>query len=279
MSCGLRELPETLTELKKLTHLELRGLPITVFPNVISKLTTLKSLDFQNRVLKLPDDLENLKALEKLNLSGALNGGTHIDRLSTASLLHVIRAGFRSSYDNFDVTNKALSVLSSRGDVEAELEVVKIFQKACEHYDAGHRYWGATTLDNFSDDYLRKFSPQALSVLLAGLGTDALNSKYGDAMDALFVCAFKGADEETKTKLSNTLIDYAQEAVEYYGALYFKKLISECEQAYGAPLETLAHTLDDLESLAQWTRRLNEEPSSVNELFKKCAAETRPRIS
>lgn len=191
---------------------------------------------------------------------------THAD-ISTDGLVRVVRAGFQSSYDNFDAVKTALERLSTSGDASAQLEVVHVFQKACEYYDPGHRFWGDTVLDLFTDDYFPMFEPGPLAALLAELSTDALNQDGGDAMDALFAPAFKKATGETLDSLCSTLSAYAENAAQYMGVDYFAALITEATEAHGRKLAALESSLERLRATEAWQERLEEEPAAVSALI------------
>lgn len=76
VSCGLRDLPQSLTACKELRVLKLRGLPMDSFPPVICELTSLEELEFKQRIQDLPAELANLTKLKVLDLGSALNKGT-----------------------------------------------------------------------------------------------------------------------------------------------------------------------------------------------------------
>lgn len=69
ISCRLRDVPEAVTNLKRLKYLNLSQNRITVLSSNIGRLDSLIELDLsQNRVESLPSELSNLQHLEELNL-------------------------------------------------------------------------------------------------------------------------------------------------------------------------------------------------------------------
>jgi Leucine-rich repeat (LRR) protein len=69
ISCGLRRIPEPITELKRLKYLNLSQNSLRTLSINIGRLDSLIDLDLsQNKIEGLPNELRNLKFLEKLNL-------------------------------------------------------------------------------------------------------------------------------------------------------------------------------------------------------------------
>lgn len=75
VSCGLKTLPPQFAQLTSLKTLNLRGLPMREFPEVLCKMENLEELELKQSIVDLPEDFSNLKSLKKLNLKTAFNDG------------------------------------------------------------------------------------------------------------------------------------------------------------------------------------------------------------
>lgn len=138
--------------------------------------------------------------------------------LSSATLVAVVGALFRSTYDNFEPAVAAIEVLIARKDVAAQSEVVAIFEKACEFYDTGHRFYSDTVHDQLLERLFPAFESEPLLRLLSWCSEPYLSQEGGmDGMDLLFSKAFQRA---TDPRIASELF------------AVFKKHVAECEPQY-----------------------------------------------
>lgn len=76
VSCKVKELPDSMANLQNLRELNLRGLPMNHFPEVITELKNLECLVINQAFTDLPEGMENLQKLKQLDLEGSLNKGS-----------------------------------------------------------------------------------------------------------------------------------------------------------------------------------------------------------
>ena len=149
----------------------------------------------------------------------------HIDALSSRSLVHVFQMTLQNIYFNFEATSFAVKEITKRKDLSAQLEIVEQFYKACEYYDAGHRFWSNTNQDELIDTYFPEFESEALLKILEKASEDMLKS---DEMDELFVPALRGTeDKNLQLEILNVLTTYKKEYEEYVEEEYFDALFEK----------------------------------------------------
>lgn len=154
----------------------------------------------------------------------------HINELSTPTLVAVVQMTLQNIYFNFKITSLAIEEIIKRKDINAELAIVTQFFKACEYYDAGHRFWSNTNQDKLIDNHFPKFQPEALLKLLEELPTDMLSGEDGDAMETLFIPALNNTEnKEIQQKVLTILETYKKEYEEegYVEDDYFEELFEE----------------------------------------------------
>ncbi|MEQ9365856.1 MAG: hypothetical protein RIF32_16555, partial [Leptospirales bacterium] len=150
----------------------------------------------------------------------------HKARVSIGSLVALAQLSLRAvSEDNYEITLLALREINRRAATEAQLQVVKIFQAACEYYDFGHRFMESTVHDQLFDEILPEFSTAALIELLRDAHGDMMNSNGGDQADLLFVPAFQNFQNEAEfAELLRAFFSYQDQNIDYHGAEYFGEL-------------------------------------------------------
>jgi hypothetical protein len=133
----------------------------------------------------------------------------HIDKLSSSSLVSIFQMTLQNIYFNFEATSFVVEEIIKRKDLKAQLAVVKQFYKACEYYDAGHRFWSSTNQDELIDSHFPKFESEALLELLREASGDFLNTDGGDCMDELFAPALHNTENvEIQQKILDVLEIY-----------------------------------------------------------------------
>ncbi|MEQ1505338.1 MAG: hypothetical protein ABMB14_24110, partial [Myxococcota bacterium] len=138
--------------------------------------------------------------------------------LPSPLLLEVARMGLVSILDDLRPTVTAIGLLADRRAEPEQHEIARQFHQACQYYDSGHRSWDDTVLDHLIEDLFPRFLPGPLLTLLEPLGTDALSSESGDAMDALFVAALGQTEDrapEVQQKLIEKFCSYAEDMIGY----------------------------------------------------------------
>ncbi|VXB20405.1 conserved hypothetical protein [Flavobacterium sp. 9AF] len=154
----------------------------------------------------------------------------HINNLSDATLIALFKMAFKSVYDNYNATLLVLEEIISRKNCTTQKKIVKQFYKACEYYDAGHRYWGYTVQDQLIDNFFPQFTSEALYQLLKKASTDLLNSEGGDQMEELFIPAFENTtDVDLQKKLLKVFFKYEEEARTYFGKEYFDTILTQIQ--------------------------------------------------
>lgn len=155
----------------------------------------------------------------------------HIKKLSEKTLVVIFEMTFKSvGYDNYKATLVVLEEIIDRKDITTQQKIIKKFYKACEYYDAGHRFWGYTVHDQLIDDLFAQFTSEALYQLLKKASTDMLNSEGGDQMDELFIPAFQNTtDFNLQKKLLKLFFKYEDEARTYFGKDYFDTLLAKVQ--------------------------------------------------
>jgi Leucine-rich repeat (LRR) protein len=108
-------------------------------------------------------------------------------QLSSAALLELVAATFAEQADNFKITLLIVDELIRRQDEAAQAAFIELLQRACQHYDAGHRYYEDTVYDQLIESYLPQFQPMPLAKLLLALnadywGADGLGALLGPAL-------------------------------------------------------------------------------------------------
>ncbi|MDO6758823.1 ankyrin repeat domain-containing protein [Tamlana sp. 2_MG-2023] len=152
----------------------------------------------------------------------------HIDNISSTTLVSVFQMTLQNIYFNFQATGLVAEEIIKRKDVAAQLAIVDQFYEACEYYDAGHRFWGNTTLDNLIDDYFPNFESESLLKLLEKASGDMLNKDGGDEMDELFAPALHHTeDSNIQQNILKVLEAYKTEYEEegYVEEGYFEELL------------------------------------------------------
>lgn len=151
----------------------------------------------------------------------------HLKNLSEESLITIFEMTFKSvGSDNFIACLLVLEEIILRRNVKTQQKIIKKFYKACKFYDAGHRYWGYTVQDQLIDNLFARFTSEALYKLLKKASTDMLYSEGGDALDELFVPAFRNTEDKIlQEKILNVFFKYQEEATTYYGEKYFDELL------------------------------------------------------
>ncbi|MDR7212089.1 TPR end-of-group domain-containing protein [Flavobacterium piscis] len=165
----------------------------------------------------------------------------HIKSLSEKSLVTIFGMTFKSvGDDNYNAALLVLEEVINRKNIDTQLKIIKKFNKACKYYDAGHRYWSCTVHDQLIDTLFAQFTSEALYKLLKKASTDMLNSEGGDAMDELFVPAFKNTtDIKLQEKLLNVFFEYEKEARTYFGKKYFDALLQQIKDVASPELKNL----------------------------------------
>ena len=165
----------------------------------------------------------------------------HLKNLSNTTLVTIFEMSFKSvGYDNFNAALLVLKESIARKDIETQKKIVKKFYKACEYYDAGHRFWGYTVHDQLIDDLFAQFTSEALYQLLKKASTDMLNSEGGDQMEDLFMPAFQNTTNlNLQKKLLKLFFKYEEEARTYFGKGYFDALLQQIKDIASPELEKL----------------------------------------
>lgn len=117
---------------------------------------------------------------------------THLKKLPSNLLASLFAASFQQATDNAGITITVASELARRRDLKGQLAVVKSFQAALRHTDAGHRLHECTVHDQLCDSVFPRFEAKPLVNLLAWC-TNAHLSPRSDGMQHLFIPAFKKA--------------------------------------------------------------------------------------
>lgn len=163
----------------------------------------------------------------------------HIKNVSDTCLTTIFGMSFKSAYDNYNATLLVLEEIISRKNRSTQKKVIKQFYKACEYYDAGHRYWGFTVQDQLIDNFFPQFTSEALYQLLKKASTDLLNSQGGDQMDELFVPAFENTtDFDLQKKIIKVFFQYEEEARTYFGKEYFDTILNQIQAVALPELKT-----------------------------------------
>ncbi len=168
----------------------------------------------------------------------------HLKNLSNATLVTIFGMSFKSvGYDNYNAALLVLEETIARKDIATQHKIIKKFYKACEYYDAGHRFWSSTVHDQLIDDLFAQFTSEALYQLLKKASTDMLYSESGDALDTLFIPAFKNtSDINLHKKLLKVFFKYEEEARTYYGKEYFDTLLQQIKDIASPELEKIIAT-------------------------------------
>ncbi|MEQ1569056.1 MAG: hypothetical protein ABMA64_25695 [Myxococcota bacterium] len=169
--------------------------------------------------------------------------------LPSPTLLAVAKLGLVSITDDLAATVTAATLLAERRAELEQHELARQFHRACERYDSGHRAWDETVLDQLIEDVFPQLLPGPLLTLLRPLGTDALSSESGDAMDALFLAAFlqpDDLDEATRDGLVDRFCAYAEQMIEYEHAELVQRLHREIDAANPEVGEQIAERLGAL---------------------------------
>ncbi|NHN26640.1 hypothetical protein FIA58_013220 [Flavobacterium jejuense] len=202
------------------------------FEEAILQLSKHIKLNFNNKKNPLASYF-NLKAKEeKITEIKILDQAIqkHIKNLSDTCLTTIFGMTFKSAYDNYNATLLVLEEIISRKNKSTQKKIVKQFYKACEYYDAGHRYWGCTVQDQLIDNFFSQFTSEALYQLLKKASTDMLNSDGGDQMEDLFMPAFQNTtDFNVQKKLLKVFFKYEEEDRAYFGKDYFDALLSQIQ--------------------------------------------------
>jgi hypothetical protein len=153
----------------------------------------------------------------------------YLESFSDETLLIIFEMSFKTvGDDNFTATLLAIKEIIKRNSPETQVQLIALFQKACNNYDAGHRYCDNTVHDQLIDTFFAQFTSEALLGLLQNASTDMLNTEGGDAMDALFVPAFENTtDLDLHKELLNVFLNYRKKASSYMGNPYFEKLMEQ----------------------------------------------------
>lgn len=153
----------------------------------------------------------------------------HLQELSDETLLQIFQMSFKTvGEDNFTATILALKEIIRRKKTNTQIKLVGLFKKTYETYDAGHRYCANSVHDQIIDDFFPNFTSEALLELLKDASFDMLYSEGGDAMDGLFVAAFKNtSDRHLIDQIWTAFKKYHKMALEYIEEDYFTDLISE----------------------------------------------------
>lgn len=158
----------------------------------------------------------------------------HIDKLSSSSLVSIFQMTLQNIYFNFEATSFVVEEIIKRKDLKAQLAVVKQFYKACEYYDAGHRFWSSTNQDELIDSHFPKFESEALLELLREASGDMLNNEGGDGMEELFTPALSNTEDlVVQQKILDVLEGYKKEYEEegYVDEEYFDDLFENILEA------------------------------------------------
>lgn len=163
----------------------------------------------------------------------------HIKNLSNKTLITIFEMTFKSvGYDNFNAALIVLQEIIVRKDAATQEKIIKKFYKACEYYDAGHRFWSYTVYDQLIDVLFGQFTSEALYKLLKKASDDMLNNESGDAMDGLFVPAFQNTkDEKLQKKILNVFFKYEEESRAYYSKNYFDTLLQQIKSVISENLQ------------------------------------------
>ena len=130
VSCGLKDVPKELANCQDLQELTIRGLPMQSFPEVICELANLKTLEFRQKIKKLPDTFTKLQNLKKLDFSMSFNSGT------------------MSVYKNESKTNPLPTVIGQLKNLkDLNLDMCGIFERDI------HMLKGLTNLEKLSIKY------------------------------------------------------------------------------------------------------------------------------
>lgn len=154
----------------------------------------------------------------------------HINNISPETLVAIVQMTLQNIYFNFEVTSFAIEEIIKRKNLDAQLAIVTQFLKACEYYDAGHRFWSTTNQDKLIDNHFPKFQSEALLKLLEELPTDMLSGEDGDAMETLFIPALNNTkNKEIQQAILTILETYKKEYEEegYVDDDYFEALFEE----------------------------------------------------
>lgn len=226
--------------------------------DVISQLATDNLTQFEEAILQLSEYVNANCIRNKNPLAGYFNSKKvddkitpievldtaiqkHLKNLSDKTLVSIFEMTFKSvSYDNYNASLIVLDEIIARKNTATQKQIVNQFYKACEYYDAGHRFWSGTVHDQLIDDLFAQFTSEVLYELLKKASTDMLNSEEGDAMDELFVPAFQNTkDQKIYEKLLNVFLKYKAEAKTYYGKEYFENLLQKIKEVASPELEHL----------------------------------------
>ena len=168
----------------------------------------------------------------------------HLKNLSNSTLVTIFDMSFKSvGYDNYNAALLVLEEIIARKEIETQKKIIKKFYKACEYYDAGHRFWSYTVHDQLIDDLFAQFTSEALYQLLKKASTDMLYSESGDALDTLFIPAFQNTtDLNLQKKLLKVFFKYEEKARTYFGKDYFDALLQQIKDIASPELEKLIST-------------------------------------
>lgn len=216
---------------------------------IISQLTTDELQQFEETILKLSGYVNTNSIRNKNPLAGyfdlkirneeiisieVLDNGIkkHVKNLSDKTLIAIFEMTFKSvSYDNYNAALIVLEQIIARQHTETQKQIVNQFYKACEYYDAGHRFWGNTVHDQLIDTLFPQFTSEALYELLKNASVDMLNSDGGDEMEALFIPALKNtSDLELQNKILDVFFNYEEEGSDYFSSGYFKELLQQIKE-------------------------------------------------
>ncbi|WP_299220235.1 ankyrin repeat domain-containing protein [uncultured Aquimarina sp.] len=200
----------------------------------------------------------------------------HINKVSSESLVSVIKMTLQNIYFNFEATSFAVQEIIKRKDQEAQLTIVDQFYEACEYYDAGHRFWSSTNQDELIDTYFPEFESEALLKLLEKASGDMLNNEGGDGMDALFAPALHNTkDYDLQQKILDVLEAYKKEYEEegYADEEYFDSILEAILASAPANviqgIENIKENKQKREALLKAIEELN--PIKIEELLEEGA--------
>ena len=246
------------SEIQKKWHKKEKYNKLPAVDLLISQLKTAELTQFEETILNLSKHVEANYSEENNPLAGYFGIETedeeiteievldtaiqeHLKNLSDKILITIFDMTFKSvGFDNYNAALIVLEEIILRKNLKTQQQVIKKFYKACEYYDAGHRFWSYTVHDQLIDDLFGQFTSEALYKLLKKASIDMLNSKSGDQMEELFIPAFENTtDLKLQKKLLNVLFKYEDEARTYYGKKYFDGLFERIKNSVSPELVQL----------------------------------------